>query len=120
MTKITTTSAAPDLTALREDYTPSIDINEAKQNYDYDLKKFLKYSSVTKISSDPVALEAVLTHAYHALENGLTMEGPRPGFGINAIILSMAAISSTGFWSGVLIVASIQRFISFIRIMIRL
>ena len=50
MTNITTTSVAPDLTALREDYTPSIDINEAKQNYDYDLKKFLKYSSVTKIS----------------------------------------------------------------------
>ena len=93
MTKITTTSAAPDLTALREDYTPSIDINEAKQNYDYDLKKFLKYSSVTKISSDPVALEAVLTHAYHALEKGLTMEVPRPGFGVNAIVLSMAAIS---------------------------
>jgi nitroreductase len=81
-----------NLEKLWEDYSPLIDETEAIQNYDYDRKKFLKYSCVINLSSDPVALEAVLTHAYHALEKGLTMEVPRPGFGVSAIILSMKAI----------------------------
>ena len=69
-----------ELNKLREVYTPSITHAEAQKNYTYDFEKFLKFSSVTKISSDPVALEAILTHAYHALEKGLTMEVPRPWF----------------------------------------
>ena len=81
-----------ELNELREVYTPSITYLEAHKNYTYDFEKFLKFSSVTKISSDPVALEAILTHAYHALEKGLTMEVPRPGFGVDAIILTMATI----------------------------
>ena len=81
-----------ELNKLREVYTPSITHAEAQKNYTYDFEKFLKFSSVTKISSDPVALEAILTHAYHALEKGLTMEVPRPGFGVDAIILTMATI----------------------------
>jgi len=82
-----------DLNLLREKYTPSISLSEANLNYAYDIEKFLKYASVTNINSDPVALEAILTHAYHALEKGLTMETPRPGFGVDAIILTMATIS---------------------------
>ena len=81
-----------ELNKLRVVYTPSITHAEAQKNYTYDFEKFLKFSSVTKISSDPVALEAILTHAYHALEKGLTMEVPRPGFGVDAIILTMATI----------------------------
>jgi hypothetical protein len=76
----------------RENYSPTIKLSDVKRNYDYDRDKFAKYSRTTKISPDPVALAAFLTHAYHALEKGLTMEIPREGFGVNKTLPTITAI----------------------------
>ena len=81
-----------DLEMFRENYSPTIKLSDLKRNYDYDRDKFVKYSSTTKISPDPVALAAFLTHAYHALEKGLAMEIPREGFGVNKILPTITAI----------------------------
>ena len=81
-----------DLEVFRENYSPTIKLSDLKRNYDYDMDKFVKYSSTTKISPDPVALAAFLTHAYHALEKGLAMEIPREGFGVAKILPTIAAI----------------------------
>ena len=81
-----------DLEMFRENYSPTIKLSDLKRNYDYDRDKFAKYSSTTKISPDPVALAAFLTHAYHALEKGLAMEIPREGFGVNKILPTITAI----------------------------
>ena len=81
-----------DLEVFRENYSPTIKLSDLKRNYDYDMDKFVKYSSTTKISPDPVALAAFLTHAYHALEKGLAMEIPHEGFGVAKILPTIAAI----------------------------
>jgi nitroreductase len=86
-----TTSETIDLNAVRRAYTPKADLDEARRNYEYDMAKFLKYSSAREISCDPAALAAFLTSAYHSLEKGLTMEIPRAGFGQGKIPAILAA-----------------------------
>lgn len=68
------------------------DIVEVKRNYDYDLERFLKHSSARDFNSDPTGLESFLTSAYHAVEKGLAMEVPRPGFAERHIPLIIAAV----------------------------
>jgi len=87
-----TTTEATDLNAARRAYTPKADLDEAQRNYDYDMAKFLKYSSTREINPDPAALAAFLTSAYHSLEKGLTMEIPRAGFGQTKIPPILATI----------------------------
>lgn len=86
------TTQTVDLTEARRAYTPKADLAEARQNYDYDLERFLKHSSTTDINNHPVALSAVLASAAHALEKGLAMESTRAGFGATKIPLILAAI----------------------------
>lgn len=81
-----------DLTEARRNYTPKSDLDEAKRNYDYDMRRYLRYSSALDISPDPVALAAYLTSAYHAVEKGLAMEDTRAGFGRDKIRPILAAI----------------------------
>ncbi|WP_051252105.1 nitroreductase family protein [Rhizobium etli] len=69
------------------------DLIEARRNYDYDLERFLKHSSARDFNLDPIGLESFLTSAYHAIEKGLAMEFPRPGFAERHIPLIMAAVS---------------------------
>ena len=92
MSDTTTRSPACDLEEFRTGYTPTVDFAEAKRNFDYDMEKFLKYSSTSHINPDPAALAAFLTHAYHALEKGLVVEVPREGFGVAKIRPTIAAI----------------------------
>jgi nitroreductase len=86
------TSETIDLNAARRAYTPKADLDEAQRNYDYDMAKFLKYSSTREINPDPAALTAFLTSAYHSLEKGLTMEIPRAGFGQTKIPSILGAV----------------------------
>ncbi len=81
-----------DLTQARREYTPKAGPDEIKRNYDYDMERYLRYSSVHDINPDPVALASYLTHVYHGLEKGLTMEVPRAGFGLYKIRPIIAAI----------------------------
>ena len=83
---------ALNLEQIRNSNTPTVDLAEAKRNYDYDMEKFLKYSSTCRINPGPVALAAYLTHVYHALEKGLALEVPRAGFGVDKIRPTIAAI----------------------------
>lgn len=73
-------------------FVPTADYEEMKSNYDYDLDKFLKYSSTRDINPDPVGVESFLTSAYHALEKGLAMEEPRAGSGQRYIPIVLAGI----------------------------
>ena len=57
---IMTTSETTDVTAGRRAHTPNVDIAEAKRNFEYDMAKFLKYSSTQDINPDPAALAAFL------------------------------------------------------------
>jgi nitroreductase len=81
-----------DLTEARRNYTAKTDLDEAKRNYEYDMRRYLRYSSALDISPDPVALAAFLTNAYHSIEKGLAMEDTRPGFGRDKIRPIVAAI----------------------------
>ncbi len=74
-----------DLVQIRKDFTPKADLDEIRCNYDYDMERFLKYSSTHQINNDPVSLASFLTSAYHSLEKGLTMEQTRAGFGARKI-----------------------------------
>ncbi|MCA1363370.1 nitroreductase family protein [Bradyrhizobium sp. IC3069] len=74
-------------------FIPTADYEEAKRNYDYDLDRFLKYSSTGGIRPDPVVVESFLTSAYHALEKGLAMAEPYAGFGQRYIPIVLAGIA---------------------------
>lgn len=87
-----TTTDNTDLTEARREYTPKSDVAEARRNYDYDMNRFLRYSSSSDINPNPAALAAFLTSASHSLEKGLTMEVPRAGFGQSKIPAIFAAI----------------------------
>jgi hypothetical protein len=82
-----------NLIQARRGYTPKADPAEARRNFDYDMGKFLMHSSTDRINPDPVALEAYLTSAYHSLEEGMTMETPKAGFGLRKLRPAMAAIA---------------------------
>ncbi|ULJ74274.1 nitroreductase family protein [Rhizobium gallicum] len=73
-------------------YKRTADGVEARRNYEYDLERFLKHSSTRDFNPDPIGLESFLTSAYHAIEKGLAMEMPRPGFAERHIPLIIAAI----------------------------
>lgn len=81
-----------DLMKARWEYTAKADLAEAKRNYEYDMRRYLRYSSTLDVSPDPVALAAYLTSAYHGVEKGLAMEDTRAGFGLNKIRPILAAI----------------------------
>lgn len=85
-------SSAVDLIRAHR-FIPKADYDEARCNYDYDLNRFLKYSSTRDIYPDPVGVESFLTSAYHALEKGLAMEEPRAGFGQRYIPIVLAGIA---------------------------
>ncbi|WP_231445963.1 nitroreductase family protein [Brevibacterium zhoupengii] len=76
----------------RREYTPMADIEEIGRNYEYDMAKFVRYSSTLEINSDASALSACLASVSHALEKGLAMEEPRPGFGLSKLPLTIACI----------------------------
>lgn len=76
-----------------------IDVETAHANYNYDEARYLKHSSTIKINPDPVALKAFLVLAEHAIEKGLAIESPRPGFGsekIHSIILAVTELERSG------------------------
>lgn len=58
-------------------------------NYIYDFRNFIRWSSVYSQNDlyalDRRQLEALLTIEYHALEKGLSLKTPRPGFGADRI-----------------------------------
>ncbi|WP_252350149.1 nitroreductase family protein [Gluconobacter cerinus] len=87
-------SDAIDLTQERREYTPKADLAEVRRNYEYDMDKFLKYSSTRDINPDPAALTSYLVSAYHSLEKGLAMEVPKAGFGLRKIRPVLAAIAA--------------------------
>jgi nitroreductase len=54
-------------------------------NYDYDLMRFLKWSSVNKNINSQTKLRALITMDYHRLEKGLALKMPKVGFGKDVI-----------------------------------
>lgn len=86
------TTQLPDLIDARRAYTPMADIAEIRRNYEYDMDKFVRYSSTKDINNDPVALTACLASVAHALEKGLAMEKPRAGFGLGKLPLAFACL----------------------------
>ena len=67
------------------------DMPKIINNYNYDFKRYLKYSS--SVADDKrVKLEAQITAKYHVLEKGLSMPEPRFGFGKDRVRLLISLL----------------------------
>lgn len=55
------------------------------RNYRYDFRRYARYSGVAKESLGGGNLEAELVRQYHAIEKGLALSKPRPGFGLDRV-----------------------------------
>ncbi|MDR2085165.1 MAG: nitroreductase family protein [Bacteroidales bacterium] len=57
----------------------------AKKYYNYDLKRYLKYSSLNNNTDDPEKLIRSIMLSYHIIEKGLTMPETKLGFGKDVV-----------------------------------
>jgi len=57
-----------------------------KGDFEYDLNRYLKYSIQDTNFKTRNQFESFLTKEYHAIEKALSLESPRPGFGIERVI----------------------------------
>jgi nitroreductase len=75
------------------------DMPKIINNYYYDFKRYIKYSSSIS-DSKRIKLEAQITAKYHVIEKGLSMPEPRKGFGkdkVNLLISLLERYKNSGF-----------------------
>ncbi|MGD6794159.1 nitroreductase family protein [Metabacillus indicus] len=67
------------------------DMPKIMNNYNYDFKRYLKYSS-SVADNQRIKLEAQITAKYHVIEKGLSMPKPRVGFGKDKVSLLISLL----------------------------
>lgn len=88
-----------ELSLERKKFSPKADLNEVQLNYEYDMAKYVKYSSTVKLNPDAAAIKAFLVEVEHALEKGLSIESTHEAFGeskVRTVIYAVKELERLG------------------------